>query len=225
MKRLFLIAYMCCMTFGAFAQDDKILAVKSVSVEVAAIKTAANLAKFGYATYSPISLIEAARIFGTTKVQDAGLKATRGIDVLPEEKGSKVSFDPAQLLADAKRWAGKDKTILALIKKVEKEIAAAGSVRGAVGGPKEQKDLVYGYDYNVYNIKFRSNELAEVCLSGDGDTDLDLYVYDSNGNLIGSDTDYSDDCMVRWIPAWSDVFIIKVVNNGSVYNNFIIWTN
>ena len=69
------------------------------------------------------------------------------------------------------------------------------------------------------------NELAEVCVSGDGDTDLDLYVYDSNGNLIGSDADYSDDCVVRWVPAWTGEFTIKVVNRGAVYNNFAIWTN
>ena len=70
-----------------------------------------------------------------------------------------------------------------------------------------------------------ANELAEVLVSGDGDTDLDLYVYDSNGNLIAKDIDYSDDCYVRWIPAWTGRFIIRIVNRGPVYNRFVILTN
>ena len=74
-------------------------------------------------------------------------------------------------------------------------------------------------------MKFWASELAEVCVSGDGDTDLDLYVYDANGNLIGSDTDYTDECVVRWVPAWTGTFIVKVVNRGALYNNFAIWTN
>lgn len=225
MKKTFLTVCMCCLCFAAFAQEEKATVEQPVSPEMTAIKTAANLAKYGYATYSPTSLIEAARIFGTTKVQDANLEAARGTEATPEAKEAKVSFDPAQLLADAKKYAGKDKTVLALAKKVEEEIASAGATRGAVGGPKGQRDRVYGKDYNIYTVKFWSNELAEVCISGDGDTDLDLYVYDSRGNLIGSDTDYSDDCVVRWVPAWTGEFTIKVVNRGALYNNFAIWTN
>lgn len=225
MKKSILIACFCCLTFAAFAQEEKPVADKPASQEMTALQTAANLAKYGYATFSPTSLIEAARIFGTTKVQDAKLEATRGTTANPEEKETKISFDPSQLLADAKKFAGKDKTVLALIKKVEGELASAGSTRGAVGGPKGQKDRVYGKDYNLYEVKFWSNELAEVCISGDGDTDLDLYVYDSNGNLIGSDTDYTDECVVRWVPAWTGAFTIKVVNRGALYNNFAIWTN
>lgn len=225
MKKSILIACLCCLSFGAFAQEEKAVVDQPVNPEMTALQTAANLAKYGYATYSPTSLIEAARIFGTTKVQDADMQATRGTTSNPEEKDAKISFDPAQLLADAKKFAGKDKTVLALIKKVEADLASAGSTRGAVGGPKGQRDRVYGKDYNLYTVKFWSNELAEVCVSGDGDTDLDLYVYDSNGNLIGSDSDYSDDCVVRWVPAWTGEFTIKVVNRGAVYNNFAIWTN
>lgn len=225
MKKLLLIACLCYLSFVAFAQEEKTVVDKPASSEMTALQTAASLAKYGYATFSPTSLIEAARIFGTTKVQDADLKATRGTTATPESKDSKVSFDPAQLLADAIKFAGKDKTVLALVKKVEAELASAGSTRGAVGGPKGQMDRVLGKDYNLYEVKFWSNELAEVCISGDGDTDLDLYVYDSNGNLIGSDTDYTDECVVRWVPAWTGAFTIKVVNRGALYNEFAIWTN
>ncbi len=76
-----------------------------------------------------------------------------------------------------------------------------------------------------FSITFVSGRLAEILVSGDGDTDLDLYVYDSNGNLIASDSDYTDDCYVSWIPAWTGKYTVKVVNRGGVYNRYVIATN
>ena len=73
MKKSLLIACFCCLSFGAFAQEEKAVVDQPVSPEMTALQTAANLAKYGYATYSPTSLIEAARIFGTTKVQEGGI--------------------------------------------------------------------------------------------------------------------------------------------------------
>lgn len=225
MKKSLLIACLCCLSFGAFAQEEKAVVDQPVSPEIAALQTAANLAKYGYATYSPTSLIEAARIFGTTKVQDADFEKTRAGEATSEEKEVKVSFDPSQLLADAKKYAGKDKTVLALVKRVEAEIASAGSTRGAVGGPKYLEGRVYGKDYVNYTCKFWGNELAEVVVIGDGDNDLDLYIYDNNGNLVASDTDYTDQCVCRWVPAWTGTFTIRIVNRGAIYSNFAIATN
>lgn len=226
MKKFFLVVCLCSLSIAAFAQEAKPESNKAVSPEMSALQTAAGLAKYGYANYSATALVEAAKIFTETKTQPMDIEAERGHTETVADKDNAVSFDPTQLLADAKKFAGKDKVILAYVKQVEKSIASgSGSTRGAVGGPKGQKDRVFGKDVNSYQVKFWAGELAEVCVSGDGDTDLDLYVYDANGNLIGSDTDYTDECVVRWVPAWTGTFIIKVVNRGALYNNFIIWTN
>ena len=192
--------------------------------QISALQTAAGLAKYGYTNYSASALVEAAKIFAETKTQPLDVEAEHGRTESVTEKSNPVSFEPAQLLADAKKFAGKDKAILAYIKRVEKSIVS-GSTRGAVGGPKATKEIVLGKDVDSYKIKFWAKELAEVCVSGDGDTDLDLYVYDENGNLIESDTDYTDECVVRWVPAWTGTFIIKIVNRGALYNNYVIWTN
>ena len=225
MKKLLLILCLCGLSVAAFAQEEKPESDKAVSAEMSALQTAAGLAKYGYANYSASALAEAAKIFSETQTQSLEVEAERGKTETVADKDNAVSFDPRQLLEDAKKLAGKDKVVLAYVNQVEKNIGKGGSTRGAVGGPKGQKDRVYGKDVNTYNVKFWANELAEVCVSGDGDTDLDLYVYDANGNLIGSDTDYSDDCVVRWVPAWTGTFIIRVVNRGALYNNFTIWTN
>ena len=224
MKKVLLLICLISMSMSVFAQEDKPEATKPASPEMSALMTASSLAKYGYDNASPTALIEAARIFASIQVQESNVeKATVTKDV-PASKEVKVSFDPVKLLADAREYAGKDKTILAMIKSVEDELSN-GVSRGAVGGPCYTEDIVLAKDYEDYVVKFWANELAEVCLSGDGDTDLDLFIYDKNGNLIGSDTDYTDDCVVRWVPAWTGSFVIRVINRGRVYNNFILWTN
>ena len=72
---------------------------------------------------------------------------------------------------------------------------------------------------------FRGGEVSVVRINGDGDTDLDVYVYDENGNLIASDTDGLDFCVVRFVPSWTGQFRIVVRNLGGVYNRFTIDTN
>ncbi len=61
-----------------------------------------------------------------------------------------------------------------------------------------------------------------VLLSGDGDTDLDLYIYNSSGDLVDSDTDNTDDCVCGWSPSSSSYYTIKIVNRGAVYNAYTI---
>lgn len=226
MKRFFLLTMMCLTPFVLLAQEEKPELDNPISPDFLALQTASSLAKYGYTMQSPTALIEAARIFGTTKVQEGNFEIVEKSSDSVEEKELKISFDPERLLADAKQYVGKDKVLLALIKKVETEIAkGAAATRGAVGGPQYGEYRVYGKSVDSYRVKFWAKEVAAVFVSGDGDTDLDLYVYDSDGNLIGKDTDYSDECVVRWVPQWTDYFIIKVVNRGALYNEYAIWTN
>ena len=108
---------------------------------------------------------------------------------------------------------------------IDAALASDAVLLGAVGGPKYSEDRVYGKDYVDYTCKFWANELAEVIVIGDGDNDLDLYIYDANGNLIASDTDYTDQCVCRWVPSWTGAFTIRIVNRGAIYSNFAIATN
>ena len=227
MKKFIVILSLVGISCIGFAQnpEEKKEPEQSASPELTALQTAASLAKYGYDNYSPTALIEAARIFGTTKVQDADFEKTSQEVATETEKEVKVSFDPHQLLSDAKKFAGKDKTVLALAKRVEAELSSSTSTRGAVGGAKYAEDRVYGKSSVDYQCKFWANELAEVIVIGDGDNDLDLYIYDGNGNLIASDTDYTDQCVCRWVPAWTGLFTIRIVNRGAIYSNYAIATN
>lgn len=96
---------------------------------------------------------------------------------------------------------------------------------GASGGPKESKTSVKANGTDRFEVSFNGGEMAQVTVAGDGDTDLDLYVYDANGNLVAKDDGSSDNCTCRWYPRWDGKFTIKVVNRGDVYNVYEIKTN
>ena len=91
-----------------------------------------------------------------------------------------------------------------------------------VGGERYDVHRVAAYSTDAFHVTFRAYEDATVIISGDGDTDLDLYVFDEYGNLIGSDTDGSDDCVVRFWPGSTRTYRIEVRNLGSVYNQYEI---
>lgn len=224
MKKFILITCFCAFAISAFAQEEKPALDKALSPDLAAFQTAASLAKYGYENYSATALIEAAKIFSETKTQELEEQGTPESVQTVSEKDKKVCFDPKQLLADAKKFAGKDKVVLAFADQVEKSLKSS-TTRGAVGGPREGAGRVYGKSYTDYQIKFWASEVAEIAVVGDGDTDLDLYVYDERGNLITSDTDYTDQCICRWIPAWTGTFTVRIVNRGTVYNEYVIVTN
>ena len=96
----------------------------------------------------------------------------------------------------------------------------------AVGGPQSNLDTcVLAYGTDVYHVTFYGGELAEVAVRGDGDTDLDLFIFDEFGNLIASDIDSGDLCLVQWYPGWTGTFRIEVRNLGGVYNRYQIATN
>lgn len=227
MKKI--ICSICLLTasFGVTAQtvEEKPEIKGESSESLAAVKLANQVLRYGYENKSTLALLDALQIFSENPTQ--ALNATKKGDAVDETKNdgkkAKVSFDYESVLADARAFADGDSNLLALIDNIDAE--AKGAQRGNINGPSRDYAAVNGKSYMDYTASFVANQLAEVLVSGDGDTDLDLYVYDSNGNLIASDTDYSDDCYVRWVPAWTGRYTVRIVNRGPVYNRFVILTN
>ncbi len=222
MKKQFLALIALLLPMAVMAQEEKDT-TSVIPENENTLRIAAQLSKYGYANNDALSLIQAARLSkkaGFT-IEERAKYEVEEMRPAPEpgKKGGQVSLDPAKLLADAKEKAGDDGVLLALIDDVN------SNVRGAVGGPKYNYSHVNAGGSDMYAIDFRGGELAIVTVIGDGDTDLDLYVYDNNGNLIARDVDYTDDCVATFTPRWTGTFYVKIVNRGLVYNNYVIRTN
>ncbi|GHU74584.1 hypothetical protein FACS189450_15230 [Spirochaetia bacterium] len=233
--KMFLVAFLVICVLSSCAKkeapkedankvSEKAAGSQSVSSDVSALRIANSLAKYGYENYSAAALIEAAEILAKVQTQAFDIEIKKGeAKTDAGTKTEKPEFTPANLLADAKQFASGDATLLAFAGQVE--AASQTKTRGAAGGPKYGTYKLPGGTYDSFNAVFRANERAEIGVSGDGDTDIDLYVYDSNGNLIVYDESPYDDCYVSFVPKWTGEFTVQIVNLGRVYNVYTLTSN
>lgn len=219
-----------------WAQDSKAAPAKkgdnvdrnsrSSSPQTQAVATAAmasQLRAYGDRNKDPMALISAARILQEVGVRDEPRKPTTKADkpaatgmAQPAARDDSV----AGILARAKEYAKGRADLIALANEVEKS-----TTRGRTGGPAGTVTNVQANSRDTFDISFRGGEPALVAISGDGDTDLDLLVYDENGRLICRADGFTDDEICRWTPAWTATFRVVVVNLGRVYNRYRLWTN
>ena len=97
----------------------------------------------------------------------------------------------------------------------------------SIGKPTEERSgdvrfTVSAYEVRYHTYRMTAGERITIQLVGDGDTDLDMYVYSAEGILIDSRESFSD-VETSYITAYrSGTITIKVVNRGGVYNNYDI---
>lgn len=222
MKKIFLALALIAAVQPSFAQEKAEETKQSASEEMTQLRLASDLARYGYKTYTASALIEAARILNGVPTHDLTPESINKGESSDNGKVQKAEFTVEQLLKDAREYADGDATLMALADHVKID---NGVSRGRVGGTTEHRDCVNSNTTDTYNIRFIAGEVAEVAVIGDGDTDLDLYIYDSNGNLIKKDIDYTDRCYCSWIPKWTGTFRIEIKNRGGVCNYYTLYTN
>lgn len=205
-------------------ENPKSPKVGDESVMAGDVALAHELATYGRRSKDPLALLVAARILKHTPTQamTSSPKTYRPDDVVAKDKtesGSKP-ITVENLLSEARALSGEDEAFAALALAVESE-----QPRGREGGPSCGTFRLDPLSFQAFTEEFEASELARVVLRGDGDTDLDLFIYDENGNLIDSDTDGTDVCICEWTPRWKGPFEIRVVNLGLVWNQYQICTN
>lgn len=224
MKKMILLLLLSAMVCYVKAQVEKVASKNKPSDDIENLQLANQLAKYGYKTFSAEALIQAAKIMSSIKTQDLKYESYTKDPSSNEkpDKPQKQEYDLKSILEAAKKYADGNAKLLAEITNLEKSNQAT---RGRVGGPGERYDYVIGNSTDSYEISFVESRLAEIAVIGDGDTDLDLYVFDSNLNLIEKDDDYTDRCYVSWVPRWTGRYIVKIINRGPILNNYHLVTN
>ena len=182
---------------------------------------ARDLVEYGRKNNDPLSLIVAAGIrqqITLTEVDRKPKSEGAGGEAAPDNT---PELTVETILDEAKSMSGDDEQIVALAEDV-----MASATKGRSAGPGYNVVTLPGSTTDNYDgVDFNGGEYAEVYAEGSGATNLDLYVYDENGNLICSDTDYSDIAYCGWTPKWTGPFDIVVINRGDSSNRYALITN
>jgi hypothetical protein len=97
--------------------------------------------------------------------------------------------------------------------------AAAGRAGDEFDGPTSGL-RVPAKGSDTHSFAFRRGLRVTITVRGDGDTDVDLFVYDENGRLVAKDDDLTDVCVVAFTPEETGRFRVEVKNLGNVYNEY-----
>jgi hypothetical protein len=83
------------------------------------------------------------------------------------------------------------------------------------------------YGSVTYFERFYGGELATVSIVGDGDTDLDIFVYDAQGRLVAQGIGPTDIETVSWFVPGNQIQTYRIVvrNLGGVWNRYTMRTN
>ena len=200
---------------AAVQPTDTMLARQMRAME--SIALAHRLGVHGQRSRRPLALITAAEILLDNPTR---LLAAPPTDL---DTSGAVLPDAARLLASARTLSAGNANLLALIAPLERR--ARSIDRGSARGPRQLYGQVASSTRREHVVEFRGGEPAVVYVSGDGDSDLDLFVYDESGQLVASATGPRDECVVRWQPDRQGRFRIEVRNLGTASNWYWMATN
>jgi len=106
-------------------------------------------------------------------------------------------------------------------------VTAARSVmaRGRDGGPTSWVRDISAYSSVSYRITANGGYVWNMIAAGDGDTDVDMEIFDQNGNLICRDISPYSRAQCSLTPAWTGPFTVRITNLGSVWTRTLFVTN
>lgn len=182
-----------------------------------------DLAAWGRANQHAGALAMAARLMSSVQTKPMEKVDRKKHEGKADASGKKAQAITAEtLLAEAKALCGSDDKMKG---EVDGIYAMGAHARGNTAGVEVYCDLALAEGEDDYYFEFQGGEWADISAIGDGTSDLDLYVYDENDNLVECDTDCTDSCYVTFMPAWTGVFHVKVMNAGDVANAYTLRTN
>ena len=234
------IALLGAMPNANAADDDK----ADDASNLTPVSTAAQLALQGEARESPALLLAAAEILADLIVSE---RDTNGIE--SESEGGEDADSDADLpelsmdaLIDRARELAEEQgdameaAVEAMIDRIE------GDSRGITyqQGKNYPDEWLNGTQYKLIdsgrinpgqtitltNLMMEGRRPAEVRVIGDGDGDIDLWVYDGRtGRQVASDTDLTSHCIGSWYPPREQGYTIEFTNVGGIWESYYVIVN
>ena len=73
---------------------------------------------------------------------------------------------------------------------------------------------------NTHRMRVRRGQNVRVVVEGEGDTNLDLFVYDPYGVEVSRDTRPDDSCVAYFRANAGGLYTMRVTNLGDVWNQY-----
>ena len=213
------------------SQQETVI-VSPESTEVHQLMVALELVQWGRAHQSAESLLSAANmllLIPTTYVaMEKSEYSFLGKAEEPPDSAEAASNPIAvsALLAEAKILA-KNQKLRHLSKHIAQRQKEASSMtlRGAVDGPKMHRARLGSSRAHSYEFTFAGKARASVAIVGDGETDLDIEVFDSHGKHIATSELPGDHESLSWVPKSASIYRVEIRNNGTTSNDYTLISN
>lgn len=176
----------------------------------------ARLYAYSLAESDPIAAINAASIRKSAML----LEGQIGIPDSALGVG-KPAISWVEMLSTASKLASGRVDLAALIEDV-RAANSKGLITGAIISHAEIKP---GGKRTYFDMRFEGGAYAEVYLEGRDQTDIDMFVYNENGDLICAQTDPSPISLCSWTPATTNNFRIVVENKSTLGTHYSLITN
>jgi hypothetical protein len=191
---------------------------------VAQAALADQVARHADRTRDVLAMIAAARMLGQTGPRAVKLEMrTEGKSMAADTKvGSPTTRDTTLngMLERARKYAGGRHDLNGLVDELAKS-----SAKVREDGPARFATRIGDGMTQIFTLSFRANEPVMVAITGEGHSDLDLFVEDEAGNRICASDGGGDDEICRWTPRRTGNFRIRVRNLGAAHNEYRMWSN
>ena len=202
-------------------KDLNVSPEETEALDAAALASA--LVAYGQEHNDAAALVTAARILThyNAHLSDAAEEDDEPVDDDGQKETLDVPFTAEGLLEAAREMDGGD-AVEAMIADVENMLSdEEDGIRGATVGPRVESGRVLANDTDRWTlVPFQGGELARVVLRGDGDTDLDCYITELDGDIVDRDLNYSDTCSLSWVPSSTQRYRLVIRNLGDVWNAY-----
>lgn len=193
------------------------------------VRLAHELYRYGDEAEDALAVIVAARILGGVEFEAGEAEsmaepAEGTTETASADQPDSMIPDSAEMIERARELAGGNDALGQMIDDVESQ-RSKGRVPYALKDYESWVAPGYVRTLGPKGMIFAGDRPAEVIMVGDHEANLDLFVYDENGNLICRSTSAISIESCSWRPRWTGPFRLKIVNKGRTPSAFVLSTN